>query len=390
MKLAFLASLSALVAGTSARRQSSLRANQQMSLDVGEHMEMEVEGTSEFQGMSLVQDANFGTAFMGKWMWTSVPPQITNAEGKKVDGASSVVEFEFGIHFEPDVGPFVKMTYKFASTFTEMFPKAWAKVQDKVKGLTEALPKIKEAAAKAKSFKELAKGKSSFAADKWATFKTKLPKVAEMLEGFTVDAGIGGKAVGDFTPNFKFADSGNGGRPVFELEWKPKDANKFTSCCWNILPPAPAPVPGTCSFKDQGLHAQFQLGGVEYLKAIASAILPADKCDINAAPYKVGGKYVPAEIKKGVATNFDITKAAKVAPKAGGKLAAATMAAGKTIETIKKALGIALKTSTCTLRLEFRATFFTVGIENKLETGCWICKLGGNTGCKRSDGKDCA
>lgn len=43
MKLVFLATLSAFVAGSSAK-QLSLRANQQMYLDVGEHLEMEVCG----------------------------------------------------------------------------------------------------------------------------------------------------------------------------------------------------------------------------------------------------------------------------------------------------------------------------------------------------------
>lgn len=353
-------------------------------------MEMEVQGTSEYQGMSLVQDANFGFAFMGKYTWTSVPAKLTTVDGPK-DGASSVVEFEFGVHFEPDVGPFVKITYKFAKTFTEMFPNAWALVKKTVAAYTEDIPKIKTAVAGADSFAKMAKGVKGFAKPKWEIFKKKLPKIAELLEGFTVDAGMGGKAVGDgFTPSFKFADSGNGGKPVFELEWKPKDANKFTSCCWDIVPPAPAPVLGTCGVTNQGLHAQFQLGGVDYLKAIFEAILPADKKDVTAAPYKVGGKFVPKAIKDGIATNFVLTKAAKVAPKCGQKLAAATMAAGKTIDTIKKAFGTALKSSTCTLRVEFRATIFTVGIENKLETGCWLCKLGGNTGCKRSDGKECA
>lgn len=375
--------------------RANSRLNQQMSLDVDlkQHMELEVQGTSEFQGASLVQDANHGFAFMGKWAWQGTPPKVTNAKKEVVDGPSNAVEFEFGVSFEPNVTPFMKITYKFASTFTEMFPKAWEMLKAGIAKLAD-VPKIKEATANAKSFKDLADKIKSFAKEKWAKIKAKFPTIAEMLEGFNLDAGIGGKNSGGgsnngFTPLFKFADTDNGDRPVFELEWRAKDANALTSCCWDLVP-AGVPAPGTCGFTNQGLHAQLQLGDIDYMKAIFGAILPTDQCDITKAPYKVGGKYVPAAFKEGIKKNFDITKAAKAAPKRGGKLAAATMAAGKTFDTIKKALGTALKSATCTLRLEFRVALFTVGIQNKLETGCWICKLSGGTGCKRSDGNVCA
>jgi hypothetical protein len=406
MKAAFVIATALLVAGSNARKEKSMlranaRLNQQMSLDVDlkQHMELEVQGKSEFQGASLVQDENHGFAFMGKWAWEGTPPKVKNAEGKEVDGPSNAVEFEFGVSFEPFVTPFMKITYKFASTFTQMFPKAWELVKAGFAKLAD-VPKIKEATAKAKSFKELAASIKSFAKEKWAKVKAKFPKLAEMLEGFNLDAGIGGSnsgsaannagSNGGFTPLFKFADTDNGGRPVFELEWRAKDANQLTSCCWDLVPAKPVPAPGTCGFTNQGLHAQLQLGNIDYLKAIFGAILPSDACDISKAPYKKSGKYDVAAIKDGIKKNFDITKAAKAAPKRGGKLAAAKMAAGKTIDTIKKALGTALKSATCTLRLELRVALFTVGIQNKLETGCWICKLSGGDGCVRSDGKACA
>lgn len=405
MKAAFVIATALLVAGSNARKEKSMlranaRLNQQMSLDVdlNQHMELEVQGKSEYQGMSLVQDANHGFAFMGKWAWEGTPPKVKNAEGKEVDGPSNAVEFEFGVSFEPNVTPFMKITYKFAKSFTEMFPKAWAAVKAGFKKLGD-VPKIKAAVEKAKSFKELAGQIKSFAKEKWAIVKKNYPKLAEVLEGFNLDAGFGGKnsgsaadssSNGGFTPLFKFADTDNGGRPVFELEWRAKDANTLTSCCWDIVPPKPFPVRGTCGWLNQGLHAQLQLGDIDYMKAIFGAILPKDACDISKEPYKKGGKYVPAAFKAGIAKNFDIKAAAKAAPKRGGKLAAAKMLAGKTFDTIKKAVGTALKSSTCTLRLEFRVLLFTVGIQNKLETGCWICKLSGGEGCLRSDKKPCA
>lgn len=385
--------------------RANARLNQQMSLDVdlNQHMELEVKKT-EFQGMGLVQDENHGFCFMGKWAWEGTKPKIKNADGKEVDGPSSAIELEFGVSFEPNVTPFLKITYKFASTFTQMFPKAWAAVKEGFKTLAKDVPKINAAVEKAKSFKELAGQIKTFAKDKWALVKKKFPRLAEILEGFTLDAGIGGKnsgskkddagSNGGFTPNFKFADTDNGGRPVFELEWRAKDANTLTSCCWDILPPSVKtgglPAPGTCGWSNQGLHAQLQLGNLDYMGAIFSCILPKDACDIKKPPYKVKGKFDIKAIKAGIQKNFDMKAAAKAWPKKGGKLAVAKMAAGKTIETIKKAVGMALKTSTLTLRLEIRVLLFTVGIQNKLETGCWICKLSGGDKCLRSDKKPCA
>ena len=75
---------------------------------------------------------------------------------------SNAVEFEFGVSFEPNVTPFMKITYKFAKSFTEMFPKAWAAVKAGFKKLGD-VPKIKAAVEKAKSFKELAGQIKSFA-----------------------------------------------------------------------------------------------------------------------------------------------------------------------------------------------------------------------------------
>lgn len=421
MKLAFLATLSAFVASSSAKQL--LRTNEQMYLNLGEHMEMEVSEKSQFQGASLVQDENHGLCFMGKWSYESNPVDIKNAEGKKVAGRPAETEIEFGVTFEPFVTPFVKLTYKFARSLTEMFPKAWEKTKTAISALAN-LPKIKAAVAKAKSFKELAKSISTFAKDKWAVVKKKMPSLArllEMLGGFKPDAAIGGYNTGNagtekqvpttyddkgnptsdaasnggFTVNVKPIDGSNGGRPVIEIEWRLKDGNSLTSCCLDIVGPLPPPkvypsiAGGTCGFSNQGLHAQLQLGNVNLLKLIFGVILPEGKNDVQKAPYKVKGKFVISEIKKGVATNFDITAAAKAVPKYGGKFAAAKMQAGKSLVKFANALMQALKSSTLTLRLEFRFFAFTVGVENKMEVGCNFCKLGGGTGCKKSDGKTC-
>lgn len=308
----FLVTLSALVAGSNAKR---LRTNQQElehvheMIDIGLNslanaevtgIKMPTLGQNEDHGFSFLFGVEFGDTKVkkvsaeddtekGEALKTYSCKEGTCSGGEDSAASNKVLTLDFGMCLEPEkFGPFVSFKFNFPKSFSAMFPKITAAVKKMLKKIQVPQPVID----KVNCLKDLYKEFKSFnAAQKEKMKKYKVINWI-MEHGFIgVNSGNRGNQ-GSANSNsnhgndgwlydFQFADPGNDGNPSLQIEWRMKDSNELTSCCIDILNPltsfVPAIAPGTCGWSNQGLHAQGQIGGVNYVKAIASLFLPIGK-----------------------------------------------------------------------------------------------------------------
>lgn len=176
----------------------------------------------------------------------------------------------------------------------------------------------------------------------------------------------------------------NDHNPSVTIEWRLKDSNELTACCVDLINPltlgVPTIAPGTCGWSNQGLHAQGQIGGVNWLKAITSSILPIGKSidDYEVKTDKKGNTVGKDKFKRVfksydlVKMKADITTRFAELKKEGGAVAAviATIANG-----IVNAAAAALAQAKFTSTLELRAAMFTAGFSGSFQIADVIKKL---------------
>jgi len=400
MKAVFLVTLSALVAGRSAKllrtnQQGLEHVNEMVDISLGGLEHAEVTGIKnpelcehEDHGFSFLMGVEFGNAKVKKVSEeddtekSAALKDFTCKEGTCAGGEDSapspkVLTLDFGMCLEPErFGPFVSFKFNFPNSFSGMFPKI-------AKAIKKMLTKIKAPAAviaKINSLKDLYNEFKTFSAE----LKTKMKgyKVLNwiMEHGFIgINSGNKGNKGSEDGGNhgndgwlydFKFADPGNNGNPSLGIEWRLKDSNELTSCCVDILNPlksfVPTIAPGTCGWSNQGLHAQGQIGGVNYVKALASIFLPLGK---GIDDYIIKGKTKKIGPFTYKAYDFAAMKADglkhfKEMGAEGGKPAAfvATLLNG-----VVNAALTALKDAKFTTTLELRAAIFTAGFTGSFQ-----------------------
>lgn len=298
---------------------------------------------------------------------------------------------EAGVSLEPGrLGPFFSFTYNFPKSFGQMFQKIAAVIKELMVKL-KVSPANQAKIVKTKDvLKNFAATYSSLKAD--VKEKMKKYKVLNWIleHGYagvnTGNRGNNGAADGNSNHgndgwlfDFKFADSGNDGNPSLQLEWRLKDSNELTSCCVDLVNPLslgiPTIAPGTCGWSNQGLHAQAQVGGINWLTALLSAALPLGKTIDSYAKKDKAGKLIKKAIGTGkfatqitdfdtAAMKTDIQARFKALKDEGGSGAAAV---ATLINGVANAALTALKQATFTTTLEIRAAIFTAGFSGQFK-----------------------